>query len=59
MEGIILYKDMLNILDRAIMIIKPVNTPKLKGRLFLNPYLVAFDIDIMVFGPGVKVVMRT
>jgi len=58
-DGMALYKVILNMLDKAIIIVKPEKTPKLKGKLFLNPYLVAFDIDIILFGPGVKVATIT
>ena len=38
---------------------KPSSTPTLKGKARLKPYFAAFDIDIIVFGPGVIAVSST
>lgn len=46
-------------LERIIIVKNPKNTPILKGRLFLKPYLLALDIAMILFGPGVKVVIIT
>jgi hypothetical protein len=43
----------------TIMIKNPIKTPRLNFKLFLNPYLLALDIAIILFGPGVKVVIKT
>ena len=59
MDGRRLYNVVLKALHKAIMIKNPKKMPKLNDRLFLNPYLVALDIDIMLLGQGVKVVIRT
>jgi hypothetical protein len=34
----------------------PAQIPKLKGNEFRKPTLPAFDMDIMLFGPGVMAV---
>lgn len=41
------------------MTIKPAPTPKQNFIVFLNPYLLADNIAIKLFGPGVKVVTKT
>lgn len=38
---------------------KPVPTPKQNFIVFLNPYLLADNIAIILLGPGVKVVTKT
>lgn len=38
------------------MIRKPSRTPRLNGKDFLNPYLLALVMDMMLLGPGVKAV---
>jgi hypothetical protein len=58
-DGIKLYNVTLKKLLNTIIIRNPKNTPALKGILFLKPYLPAFDIAIILLGPGVKVVINT
>jgi hypothetical protein len=58
-DGIILYNVMLKKLLNTIIMKKPKNTPALNLILFLNPYLLALDIAIILLGPGVKVVIIT
>lgn len=41
----------------SITIERPAQMPKLNGIAFFNPSLPAFDIDIMLFGPGVAAVI--
>ena len=57
-EGIRLYNVMLKKLHTSIIKKNHIKTPKLKGRLFLNPYFVALVIDIILLGPGVKLVIK-
>jgi hypothetical protein len=42
---------------RAMITMAPANIPSEKGMFLLNPYLAAFDIESILFGPGVKVVI--
>jgi hypothetical protein len=46
-----------NNVQTSITTEKPLQIPKLKGIVFLKPSRPAFDIDIMLFGPGVTAVM--
>lgn len=57
--GIRLKRAALKKLHIVNIIKKPEKTPALKGRLFLNPYLPALDMAIILLGPGVKVVTIT
>jgi hypothetical protein len=59
MDGMRLKSVTLKKLHKAIIIKKPKKMPILKNMLFLNPYRPAFDMDIMLFGPGVKLVTST
>lgn len=44
-------------LARNLSIENPVQIPKLNGSDFLKPKRPAFDIDIMLLGPGVTAVI--
>jgi hypothetical protein len=59
MDGIKSYRREENAAQQDITIKKPNNTPKLNGNDFLKPYLLAFVIDMMLLGPGVKAVRKT
>lgn len=58
-EGTSLYNPALKTVHKPMMITNPAKTPRLNFKLPLNPYLDALDMDIMLLGPGVNVVMKT
>lgn len=57
MIGKIFSMTMLKKLLRAIMIKKPIPTPKQKGKVFDKPSCLANTIAIKLLGPGVKLVI--
>ena len=58
-DGISSYSRVENTAQSATTIKNPSHTPTLNGNDFLNPYFAAFDMDIMLFGPGVIAVNTT
>ena len=59
MEGMNSYSSEEKAAHSPMTTKKPSSTPTLKGKALLKPYFAAFDMDIIVFGPGVIAVSST
>lgn len=58
-DGMKPYRALENAAQQDMTIKNPYKTPMLNGNDFLKPYLLAFVIDIILLGPGVKAVRKT
>ncbi len=59
MAGMNSYSSEENTAQHATMADTPINTPTLNGSAPLKPYLPAFVMAMMLFGPGVNAIRET